>query len=122
MPKNEQKEKQQMKRGVPRSEWPVVQVKVRYDADGSLEQWPIVKLPLGDRAKNALGRVGIKTVGDVMDHWDHLMTMPALGYSVDGKKPSSGLGETVAREIRAVVFALLCSEAQVDIAVDLGRA
>ena len=119
MPKNE---KQHAKRAVPRTEWPAVQVKVRYDADGGLDQWPITKLPLGDRAKNAIGRTGLKTVGEILDNWDHLMALPAKGIKPDGKTPTSGLGETSAREIRAVVFALLCSEAQVDIAVDLGRA
>jgi hypothetical protein len=108
----------QQKKGVPPTDYPMMTVRVSYDPE--LEAWPVVKLPLGDRAKNAIGRVGLTTVGEIMDNWDKLTILPARRIVEPGLKAgSSGLGAKSAREVRAAVFALLCSEAKVNLAIDV---
>ena len=107
----------QQKKGVPPTDYPTLTVRVSYDP--GLEAWPVAKLPLGDRAKNAIGRVGLTTVGEILDNWDKLTILPPRRIVEPGLKVgSSGLGAKSAREVRAAVFALLCSEAKVNLAID----
>ena len=108
----------QQKKGAPPTDYPTMTVRVSYDP--GLEAWPVAKLPLGDRAKNAIGRVGLTTVGEIMDNWDKLTILPARRIvEAEAKVGASGLGAKSAREVRAAVFALLCSEAKVNLAIDV---
>lgn len=102
------------------SEYPGVSVRVRYPEDNGIEKWPTQMLGLSQRAENAVLRCGVLTVGQVMDHWDHLAELkPArLDPTKDGK--GQGIGMATAVEIRRAVFALLCSEAKVSLGMYLG--
>lgn len=83
-----------------------------------MEKIPVTSLKISQSALNALQRVGIRTVGQVLNNWDRLTDLPP---KVDGKetKGKAGLGVTKAREIRAAVFALLCRDAKVTLGMDL---
>lgn len=84
-----------------------LQVRVKWDPDKvGLETYTVAKLPLGERAKNALCRAKIFTLGDLMEHWDDLQDI-------------KNLGAKTAKEIHATVFALLCEKAHVTLGIDL---
>ena len=98
--------------------YPPIQARISWAADSNLEQTPIARLKLSQGAFNALQRVGIRTVGQVMRNWDRLTDMPPKLNNANGTG-QSGLGAIKAKEIRAVVFALLCARARVELGIDL---
>ena len=84
-----------------------LQVRVKWDPDKvDLESYPLAKIPLNERSKNALCREKITTLGQLMDHWDSLQEI-------------RNLGAKTAKEIRALVFALLCEKSKVSLGIDL---
>lgn len=98
--------------------YPPIQARISWKADSGLEDTPIVRLALSPSAHNALQRVGIKTVGQIMDNWDRLTQMPAkVARGCVGTKKAS-LGAVKAKEIHACVFAFLCQNAKVKLSID----
>ena len=78
-------------------------VKVIYTPNDEVEAMSIAHLDLKGGAINALLRVGIYSVGDILNNWTVLTKIDPL----EGK---SGLGVTKEKEIHASVFALLCEK------------
>ena len=102
-----------------RQTFPPIWCHVKYDPETSLEKWPVSNIGLGDRESNALKRIGINTVGQVMDNWNRLTEIRPKKKNANGKITSSGLGKLSEQRIHAAVFALLCSEAKVDLGINL---
>lgn len=98
--------------------YPPIQARISWKADSGLEDTPIVRLALSPAANNALHRVGIKTVGQIMDNWDRLTQMPAKATRGISGSRSSGLGDVKAKEIKACVFAFLCANAKVKLSIN----
>lgn len=98
--------------------YPPIQARIYWKADSDLEQIPVTRLKLSQGALNALQRVGIKNVGQVMRNWDRLTDMPPKLKNANGSG-QSGLGAIKAKEIHAVVFALLCARARVELGINL---
>ena len=91
----------------PTSDYPPVAVRVKYDPESKLMQYPVEKLPLNQRAENVLGRLKIRTVGQVLAHWDEIYDWKNVGVLTGA-------------QIKAAVFALLCKKANhVDLAMEL---
>ena len=92
-----------------------IKARVRYKADSDIESMPVDKLNLSVRASNALQRVGIKRIGQIIDNWYRLTNMPAR-QTLTGS--ASGIGMTTEREIKACVFAYLCGHARVTLSIN----
>ena len=98
--------------------YPPVQARISWKADSNLEKIPVTRLKLSQGALNALQRVGIRNVGQILNNWDRLTDMPAKLKNANGSG-QSGLGAIKAKEIHAVVFALLCTRARVELGINL---
>lgn len=128
---NAQKEKQTRKRTpkppnpdrevkLGQSEWPMVQIRVRFDPDTcKVEKWPITALGISQRAENAALRVGLRTIGDVLDNWGNLLELKPKMIDPENHTAGQRIGMTSAVEIRRAVFSLLCSETRMTLGIDL---
>lgn len=104
-----------------KGEYPPVRVRAVYPEDSTLDEWPITAIGLSNRAENAAKRVGLMTIGDVLDNWDKLLELRPrmLDPTRDGK--GQGIGMATAVELRVAVFVILCSETQVKLGINTGR-
>lgn len=59
----------------------------------------VAVLDLPDSAHNALQRVGIRSMGDLIDHWDDMTTLPSNNPAM-----KTGVGVTTAKRIHAAAF------------------
>ena len=76
-------------------------VKIIYTANNEVEAMSIDHLSLKEGTRNGLKRVGIYSVGDILNNW-------AVLTKIDPLVGKSGIGVTKEKEIHASVFALLC--------------
>lgn len=76
-------------------------IKVIYNINNEVEGMSIDRLDLKDGTRNALKRLGLHSVGDILSNWDNLINLVPL----NGK---SGIGVTKEKEIHVSVFAFLC--------------
>ena len=71
-----------------------------------MEEYPLTKIHLNERAKNALCRAKIFTLGQLMEKWDSLGEI-------------KNLGALTVKEIHAAVFATLCDLGSVTLGINL---
>ena len=76
-------------------------IKVVYNTTQEVENMSIDHLCLKDGTRNALKRIGLFSVGDILNKWDDLTNV----IPIEGR---SGIGVTKEKEIHASVFAFLC--------------
>ena len=76
-----------------RSDYPTIEV--RYDITPKIESTPIKMLNLDNRSSNALQRAKAFTLGDILERWDALEEVGAMG-------------EKSVKTTKAAVFAYLC--------------
>ena len=84
---------------------PVMREKIRYIYHITAEQenTTIDKLPMPDGVKSRAKRVGLTTIGDILDNWNNLNASKL----VSDENKSQSLGETSIKAIHAATFAWL---------------
>lgn len=76
-------------------------IKIIYKTTQEIENMSIDHLCLKDGTRNAMKRIGLYSVGDILNNWDGLT-------NVIPREGKSGIGVTKEKEIHASVFAFLC--------------
>ena len=83
-------------------------IKIKYKETKQLRNTSIEALEFEtERYRNSLRRGGYNTIGDILDHWNDMQEYAKSFGKRSGTNPAMGV--TVVRNVKASVFAYMCS-------------